>query len=300
MAPSTWVGALNAAYAALLAALAVGGGWLLIAGLRGTTLPGTGLLGTGLLGTGLGGWWRTARRRTGGRRHVPAAAAVVAGFTAYAVTGIPAVALLAAAAVPVLPWLWHVGRNEERAIARMEALTDWTRRLKDQLSTGSGLVAAVVATAGTAPAAVAPAVQALAMRLQAGTDPEEALRRFAAHLADPVSDQVVAALLLHLRDRGPHLGEVLAAVAGDAARQVTMRREVHAKRTQPRHTVRFMMIFGMVVALVLVRGDLAAVYATPAGQVVLTVLAGAFLATLAWVRAMSQPAPQSRFLDGAA
>jgi hypothetical protein len=53
-----------------------------------------------------------------------------------------------------------------------------------------------------------------------------------------------------------------------------------------------------VVALVLARADLLAAYTTPTGQVVLVVLAGLFVATLAWVRSMSRPPRQPRFLGG--
>ena len=277
----------TAVHAGLLGAVFAAGLLLVVAGWYGTPAS----------TTGAGAprrWWPGGRApRRPPRRAVPAAA-VASGVAAYAVTGVPAVGLLVAAAVPGLPWLWNVGRVEERAIARVEALTDWTRRLKDQISTGAGLVSAVVATAGSAPAPITTEVGALARRLQAGTDPDRALRGFAGDLAD----QVVAALLLHLRDRGQHLAEVLAAVARDAAAQVAMRREVHARRTQPRHTVRFMTVFGLVVALLLARADLLAVYTSPGGQVVLVVLAGLFVATLAWVRAMSRPPVQPRFLGG--
>src|SRR5690606_4866341 len=168
--------------------------------------------------------------------------------------------------------------------------------LKDELAAGTGLASAIVATADTAPAVIAEEVRALAARLQAGASPQRALYQFAADLDDAVAEQVVVVLLLHLSDRGQHLTDVLTAIAADPAKQVSMRREVHAKRTQPRNTVRFMTVFGVVVVLLLARGDLMTVYATPRGQVILVVLAGAFFATVAWVRSMSQPPPQQRFL----
>src|SRR5690606_37646213 len=175
-------------------------------------------------------------------------------------------------------------------------LADWTRRLKDQLSTGSGLISAIVQTVGTAPDPIAEPVRALAVRLQTGADPKQALYRFAAELDDPIAEHVVAALLLHLTDRGEHLAEVLGAIASDASKQVSMRREVHAKRTQPRTTVRFMTVFGLVVVALLARCELMQAYTTPRGQVVLLVLAGAFVATLVWVRSLSKPPAQPRFL----
>lgn len=283
------------AYVAVLGALATVGVILVVVGLRGTTAPpGPG----SQLVFRLRRWWRGTGRTPAERRARQAllGVAVVAGVVGYAVTQVFAVGVLAALAVPGVPWLWGVGRREQRAIARAEALGDWTRRLKDELSAGSGLSSAIVATAETAPTAIAGEVRALASRLQAGTSPVQALYRFATDLDDAVAEQVVIVLMLHVADRGQHLGDVLSAIAADTSKQVSMRREVHAKRTQPRNTVRFMTVFGLLVTLLLARGDLMSVYSTPAGQVILVVLAVLFFATVAWVRSMSQPPPQQRFL----
>jgi Flp pilus assembly protein TadB len=284
------------AYVAVLAALAAGGAFLVVAGLRGTREPPRRF--ESAVANRLRRWWRgvgvtPAERRM---RQALLIAAAATAILAYVLTGIPAVALLAGIAVPGVPWLWSVGKREERAIARAEGLGDWTRRLKDQLSTGTGLTSAIVGTAEVAPTVIAEQVYMLTARLQAGTDPRRALYQFAADLDDPIADQVVAALLLHLADRGEHLAEVLSAIASDTAKQVSMRREVHAKRTQPRTTVRFMTVFGLIVAAILGRGELLEAYTTPRGQLVLLVLAGAFVATMVWVRALSRPPAQPRFL----
>lgn len=283
------------AYVAVVAALGTAGLILVVAGLRGTTAP------PGPPSAVV----ERLRRLWSGTGHTPAerrrhqallVGALVAAVVGYAVTSVPAVALLAALAVPGLPWLWNVGRREQQAILRVEALGHWTRRLKDQLSTGTGLVSAIVATAVTAPAPIAEPVRTLAARLQTGAPPQRALRRFAAELDDPVAEQVVAVLLLHLHDRGERLGEVLSAIATDTAKQVSMRRDVHAKRTQPRNTVRFMTVFSVLVVAIVARGELMSAYTTPRGQLVLMLLIGAFVAVLVWVRAMSQPPPRRRFL----
>lgn len=284
------------AYVAVLAALAVGGAILLVAGLRGTTEP-VSRPDSPLAGR-LRRWWHGSGTTLADRRARQGllVAALVVGLVTFVLTRVPVAALLAGVAVPGVPWLWSVGRREEKAIARAEALADWTRRLKDQLTTGAGLTSAIVRSAEVAPPAIAEPVRALAARLQAGTDPKRALYRFAHELDDPVAEHVVAALLLHLADRGEHLTEVLAAIAGDAAKQVSMRREVHAKRTQPRTTVRFMTGFGLIVAVVLARGDLISAYTSPRGQLVLLALTGAFAGTLVWVRSLSKPSVQPRFL----
>lgn len=283
-------------YVGLLAALAVGGVVLVVAGLRGTPAPPPSADSSAT--SRVRGWWHglggtPSERRT---RQILLIVAGVVGVVVFVLTAVPVVALLAAVAVPGVPWLWSVGKREERAITRAEALGHWTRRLKDQISTGAGLVSAIVNTTGSAPATISDEVRTLAARLQAGADPYRALHRFATDLDDPIADQVVAALLLHLQDRGEHLADVLSAIASDAGKQVSMRREVHAKRTQPRITVRFMTVFGLIVAAVLARGELVDAYATAQGQLVLLVLASGFVATLAWVRSLSRPARGPRFL----
>jgi Flp pilus assembly protein TadB len=284
------------AYVGVLAALAAGGVILVVAGLRGSSRPSP--RAESRVAARIRRYWRgpattVAEARTRQGLLIAAGAVAVVG---YLVTGVPAVALLAAVAVPGVPWLWSVGRREERAIVRAEALGDWTRRLKDQLSTGTGLTSAIVGSAAVAPAAIAEPVRVLAAQLQAGTDPRRALYQFASELDDPVAEHVVAALLLHVADRGEHLTEVLGAIAADASKQVSMRREVHAKRTQPRTTVRFMTAFGLIVVAILARGDLISAYTTARGQLVLLALAGAFTATLVWVRSLSRPPAQPRFL----
>ena len=137
----------------------------------------------------------------------------------------------------------------------------------------------------------------LAARLQAGWLARPALLAFADEIADPVCDQVVAALILHLTDRGERLGDVLGSIASAASAEVATRREIEAKRTQPRFAVRF--LTGMTLAVLaygLLNTDYIRPYGPPTGQLVMAVLGVAFVVLLAWVRAMSQPQRPARFL----
>lgn len=196
-----------------------------------------------------------------------------------------------------MPWLFAVGRAEERAITRIEAVGEWTRRLKDVSNTGQGLQQAIVTTIATVPEEIQEEVRLLAARLQAGWTARSALLAFADEIGDPVCDQVVAALILHLTDRGERLGDVLGSIASAASAEVATRREVEAKRTQPRFAVRF--LTGMTLAVLaygLVNTEYVRPYGTFFGQLLMAVLATAFIALLAWVRAMSQPPPPPRFL----
>ncbi|SCL23833.1 Flp pilus assembly protein TadB [Micromonospora nigra] len=223
--------------------------------------------------------------------------ALVAGALAFLVTGLPVVGLLVAVAVPGTPWLFSVGRAEQRAIARIEAVGEWTRRLKDVSATGQGLQQAITGTVTTAPEEIQEEVRLLAARLQAGWLARSALLAFADEIGDPVCDQVVAALILHLTDRGERLGDVLGSIASAAAAEVATRREIEAKRTQPRFAVRF--LTGMTLATIaygLLNTEYVRPYDTPFGQVVMAVLGAAFVGLLAWVRSMSQPPRPARFL----
>ncbi|WBB82448.1 type II secretion system F family protein [Micromonospora sp. WMMD882] len=243
-------------------------------------------------------WLGSGPSRREQRRHQALlVGAALAGALAFLLTGLPVVGLLVAVAVPGTPWLFSVGRAEQRAIARIEAVGEWTRRLKDISATGQGLQQAIIGTVATVPPEIDEEVRLLAARLQAGWLARPALLAFADDIGDPVADQVVAALILHLTDRGERLGDVLGSIASAATAEVATRREIEAKRTQPRFAVRF--LTGMTLATIaygLVNREYIRPYGTPTGQLVMVVLGAAFVALLVWVRSMSQPPTPTRFL----
>lgn len=90
---------------------------------------------------------------------------------------------------------------------------------------------------------------------------------------------------------------MLGSIASAAAAEVTTRREIEAKRTQPRFAVRF--LTGMTLATIaygLFNAEYVQPYGTFFGQLVMAVLGAAFVGLLAWVRSMSQPPRPARFL----
>jgi len=241
-------------------------------------------------------WRGRGRTPAERRRHqvVLVCVAVVAAL-GWLLIGLPILGLLLGLAVPGVPWLLAAGGAEKRAIARVEAVGEWTRRLRDVAGTGAGLQAAIVSSAVTAPAAIEEPIRLLAARLQAGWNGREALLSFADEIGDPVCDQIVAALLLHLRDRGDKLGAVLTSIADATAKEVSMRKEADAERASARFSIRFMV--GFTIAAVLVAafsGDYMQPYTTLRGQAVMAVLTGTFVALLVWVRSMSRPLPVPR------
>jgi len=231
------------------------------------------------------------------RRNLLIIAGICGCVLTWLLTRMPVAGLIVGAAIPGVPWLFAVGLAERRTIERIEAVGEWARRLKDIAATGVGLQQAIISSTHTAPTRIAEEVRGLSSRLQAGWNPRIALLRFADDIADPVCDQVVAALILHLSDRGEHLGDVLSSIASAAAAEVATRREVDAKRTQPRFAVKFLTIMTLLtVGYALTRPDYMAPYRTVLGQAVMLILVGVFLALLLWVRSLSQPPPVPRVL----
>ncbi|GAB7048041.1 hypothetical protein JCM9534A_31670 [Catenuloplanes indicus JCM 9534] len=244
--------------------------------------------------------WNGADPSASGRRrhHAIIVAAFAGGALAWLLTGLPVAGVLVGIAIPGAPWLFTVGRAERRNIARVEALGEWTRRLKDVSNIGQGLQQAIVSTAATAPDTINNEVRTLAARLRAGENPRDALLLFADEMGDPVADQVVAALILHLTDRGERLSDVLSSIAAGAAADVATRREVEAKRTQPRFAVRFLTGVTLLVLVIgLLNPEYMRPYGTVVGQVIMGSLGAAFVALLAWVRGMSMPPVVPRFLN---
>jgi Flp pilus assembly protein TadB len=275
----------------------VGGAVALTYGLVGTTKPAGPPSAGNQFATRI---WAGPGRSAAGRRsyRVTLIVGLGLGVGAGIITHLPIAGVLVALAVPGAPWLWQVGRAEQDRIDQVEAIGEWARRLKDISAVGTGLQQAIVASSATAPHAIAGEVRDLAVRLQAGLDAREALLLFADEIGDPISDQVVAALILHLSDRGDRLGDVLLSIAAASTAEVATRREVDAKRTQSRFGVRFLTITTLLALTYgIVRPSYMRPYDSPLGQFIMAMLALLFTGILLWVRKMSQPEPAPRFLD---
>lgn len=286
--------------AAVCGALIVGG---LVVGVRAFMAPPPGPTGPPpwLVDLGRRLWRGRGRTPADQRRYrLGVAAAVIGGSFAWLISGLPVLGLVVAAAVPGVPWLLAGGRAEKRAIARVEAIGEWTRRLRDVAATGAGLQAAIASAASTAPPAIDEQARMLAARLQAGWNGREALLAFADEIDDAVCDQIIAALLLHMRDRGDKLGAVLTSIADATAKEISMRKEADAERASARVSIRFMVVFTIVaVAVAAFSGDYMAPYATAGGQALMAILATIFVGLLVWVRSMSRPTRMPRLLDPA-
>jgi Flp pilus assembly protein TadB len=212
-------------------------------------------------------------------------------------TGIPAVGIVAAAAVIGGPWLFGAGRLEKHTIARLEAVEVWTRRLADLVRAGGGLHQAILVSATEAPAAIFTEVQLLATELSSSLSTDEALHRFADRLGDPTSDEVVAALMLNAKERGPKLADVLDRVTEGISDLLTMRREVSAGRTDARLSGNILtgLTLGGLIVLLVNKGYMAP-YHTFVGQIVLIVCIVICALLLLWMRRLNTPPRIPRLL----
>lgn len=249
-----------------IAALAGGAGlgvWIFLAGLTGRqVLPRPSQ--------------RTSRGRLGPLSKSTTSAAGAA-VLALVVTGWPVGALLAAGAVLGAPKLIGGKAARAEAIQRTEAIATWTEMVRDSIAAASGLEEAINATAAVAPAPIRPEVRLLVARLE--RQPlTTALAAFGDDLAHPSGDLVVAALSIAARTEASDLTGLLSRLADAIRGEARMRIRVDVGRTQVRTASK--VIIGVVAATiallaVLNRGYLA-VYADPAGQLVLLFVGGIF------------------------
>lgn len=203
--------------------------------------------------------------------------AVGAAVLTLLATGWPVGALLSAGAVLSAPKLIGGKTARAEAVRRTEAIATWTEMVRDSIAAASGLEEAINATASVAPAPIRPEVRRLVARLE-HQSLTSALAAFGNDLAHPSGDLVVAALSIAARTEASDLTGLLSRLADAIRGEARMRIRVDVGRTQVRTASR--VIIGVVAAtialLAVLNRDYLAVYAAPAGQLVLLVVGGIF------------------------
>ncbi|NYD20935.1 type II secretion system F family protein [Kineococcus aurantiacus] len=272
-------------FSAALAAAVAGSGVLLTA--------------LGLAGRVAGPSSRPGRRRTAllGRQALfgLAAGVLTLVLTRWVVAGV-GIGLLVAC------WQRLLGGNaeENRGIARLEALANWTESLRDTIAGAIGLEQAIPATAGTSAPALRPSLNLLVDRLRIREPLPDALLRFADDVDDPSADVVVAALVLNARLRGPGLRDVLTALATSTREELDVRRRIEASRRSIRRSVQIVLliVLGVMGLLAVFNRDYVAPYSSFAGQVALVLVAALMVAGLTWLRRLARVETHERFLAG--
>ncbi|HEY3410577.1 MAG TPA: type II secretion system F family protein [Propionicimonas sp.] len=222
--------------------------------------------------------------------------AAVAGVLVV-VFGAPViVGLLLPLAVLGLPVLLVTSAGGAR-IARLDAISEWTRNLGSVITAGQSLEQALTASLRSTPEPIRPQVTNLVARLRARWSTEAALLQFADELDDATGDLMVSALIIGSRHRGEGLSRVLTGLSESVAEEVRSRREIEAEREKARGSARLITILSVGgIAVFAVSGDFLAPYRTPLGQLILAAMVGLFILGLAWLRRMVADDPPARFL----
>lgn len=241
---------------------------------------------------------RTWRRWTSADRS-RLLAAVVAGFGAAALTRWPVAVLLTAAAVWALPRVLGPDREHIRGTARIEAIATWAELLRDTLSSAAGLEQAITATAPVTPQPIRPQVLALAGAVRGGARLPDALRAFAADLADPTADLVVRALTQASGYHGGQLSPCLTSLAATARELASIRMRVATKRAATRTAARVITgtSVAMVAGLILLNRGFLAPYRSVTGQLVLLVVGAVFAGGFWWLARTSRVPQPPRVLS---
>jgi tight adherence protein B len=238
-------------------------------------------------------------RLAGGRGPVHLAAVLVVAAVVALATGWLVGGMLAGLAVWALPGILKGAEQARTArLQRLEAVAAWTESLRDTLSAAAGLEQTITATAATAPAALRPHVSALAQALNRGVRLPQALRAFAADLADPVADTVVAALLLASAQGGGNLGEPLSLLAAATRENVAAQRRVERSRAKAATDARMIIATTLAMAVGLTAFDQGFLdpYDSAAGQIVLAVVGLLFAIGFRWLHALSRQTEPDRIL----
>jgi len=184
-----------------------------------------------------------------------------------------------------------------RRIARLDAISEWTRNLASVITAGQSLEQALTASVRSTPEAIREPVTNLVARLRARWSTEAALLELGDELDDATGDLVVSALIIGSRHRGEGLSRVLTGLAESVAEEVRSRREIEAERDKARGSARLITLLAVGgCAVFAVAGDFLTPYQTPAGQAILAVLVAVFILGLVWLRRMVADEPPARFL----
>ncbi|MBN1173892.1 MAG: type II secretion system F family protein [Micromonosporaceae bacterium] len=221
----------------------------------------------------------------------------VAAFVGL-VTRWPVAAALCGAGAWVLPAIIGPDRGHARRVARIEAIATWTESLRDNLTAAAGLEQSILASAIEAPEPIRDEVTGLAIRLRRGWRLSEALRHFAADLADPTADLVVAGLLLAAKGAAGQLGDTLGELAESARAKVASRQRIAASRATNRTSARVIVgaTLAMAVFLVVANRGYLRPFDTPIGQLVLVAAGGCFAGAFAWLGRLMRDRDASRIL----
>jgi tight adherence protein B len=246
-------------------------------------------------------WARVTRRpggRRGRRRDVILLLSVIVGCVLAVLTGWLILIVVIPALVIGLPYLLILPKA--RDVELLEALDRWVRSLAATLATGTSITDAIRVSRRTAPPLLADEISLLVTRLNNRWETRDALMRFADAVDSPDGDAVIAALIL-ASNRGANGASItLNALADSIQAQLKGRRAIEVERSKPYVVVRQVTVISLstLVLMFLLSPDFFAPYRTPLGQILLSLLLIAYLASLILMRRKAHQSERPRILLG--
>lgn len=223
--------------------------------------------------------------------------AAVGAAVAWLVTGLPAVALVAAVAAGWSPFAWLRARGRRLRRSRRALWSDVCELLISSARAGMSLPDAVSALAANGPPPLRGTFARFAADMAASGHFDSSALRLKAALADPASDRIIETLRMARQVGGTELVSVLRALSASVRADATLRAEVEARQSWVRGAAVVGVVAPWVVlGLLAIRPEGAAAYATAGG--VMVVLIGAAVSVVAYrltLRLGRLPEPQRWF-----
>jgi tight adherence protein B len=224
-----------------------------------------------------------------GLTRVPPAAAIAAAgcgaavlaATAWLVTQVVALAIVASVVGAVAPFAWLRARRTRLVRSRRALWPDVCDLLIASVRAGMSLPDAVASLEESAPAPLRPPFAAFARDIAASGHFDSSAQRLKQALADPVADRIVETLRMARQVGGTELTPVLRALAGSVRADAALRAEVESRQSW----IRGAAVLGVaapwaILALLAMRPEGVRAYSSPEG--VALILAGAAVSLVAY------------------
>lgn len=199
-----------------------------------------------------------------------AAAFLVAGLAAQALSGTPPVAVAFAVIAGSLPYAGVAGRARRRRRELAEVWPEAIDHLASGVRAGLSLPDALAALAQRGPVPLREAFAAFALDYQSSGRFGDALDRLKARLADPVGDRVVEGLRVAREVGGGDLGRLLRNLSGYLRDDLRTRSEMESRQSWTVNSARLAVAAPWIVLLLMAwQSDVIERYASATGAFIL-------------------------------
>ena len=196
----------------------------------------------------------------------------------------------------LLPLFWRATDAFDYIVDRDEALMSLVSSIRDLLKSGSTVHRAIIRSARVARPPIDEASHSLARELDGGRDMRSALTVFAARVASPTSDQLVATLVTCIEQGASSLASLLDVFLSESRADVASARAVILERKKVLTTSKWTsMIFTFMIAgSAVLLPDIMQGYKGFLGQTILAMAMAMWGAGVFWLYQINRPPVEPR------